>query len=464
MLEPTSRLFNDGIYCKGWRGGDKESWLMAGGGVAATVVGVESVLLGIVGAVIGAVVASLWWSKRTANVVSERDQARTAYTQARAEAQGLSTELRLEREAQVRRQGELEVIFESLGRKVLTELAGEMGQHWSQIGAASDQRLGGWLHSLETTLGNYQKGLTAVISGNDQALGELRQSASALLEAQIRSQAESEKLSRLLGRGDQRGRFGELQLENVLAASGLRKGIDYETQVSSRDEAGKLKRPDCVVNMGEAGGLAIDAKFPYDAFARWNESEGEERELSGGQHAAALRSHVRTLGDRKYFEVVAGSPLFVICFVPSEAALAVAFEHDRGLYEFAATNKVVLAGPSTLLALLWSVSLVLRLAEQVAGAAELIDLGKSVEDRLGVVFSAVAKMGSALGDSVDHYNRLVASVETRLVPAAKRLGRGVDPTVPASIDRHVNAPGAVRWGAGKLFSEEVEPGADVLSE
>ena len=416
-------------------------------------------LLGIIGLALGVIGASLWWRGRTQKAERERDVARSQAASAQNQAQGLSTELRLERENAARRQSDLEAVFESLGRKVLAELSSEMSQHWSRVGELSDQRLSGWMHSLENTLTTYQQGLGEVVRSNNQALGELRQSARSLLEAQATSQSQSEKLSRLLGRGDQRGRFGELQLENVLAASGLRRGIDYETQVSSRDTEGKLKRPDCVVNMGEAGGLAIDAKFPFDAFERWSESEGDARELAGREHAVALRAHVRSLGDRKYFEVVAGSPLFVICFIPSEAALAAAFEHDRGLYEFAAGSKVVLAGPSSLLALLWSVSLVLRLAEQVQGAAALIDLGKVVEDRLGVVFSAVAKMGASLGDSVDHYNRLVSSVETRLVPSAKRLGRGVEPAVPASIDRHVNAPSEVRWGAGKLFSAD-EPAAE----
>jgi DNA recombination protein RmuC len=414
----------------------------------------QGILLLIVGVGAGGVLASLGWSKTLSHVRVERDQARSAYGQVQMQTQGLAHELRLERESQERRLGEVEAVFEGMARRVLGELSTEMTRHLGQVGALSDQRLSGWLHSLETTVENYQKGLVAVVRGNDQAMGELRQSTASLLEAQASSQAQSEKLSRLLGRGDQRGRFGELQLENVLAASGLVKGVDYETQVSSRDAAGKLRRPDCVINMGESGGLAIDAKFPYDAFARWNGEEGEQRERSGAAHAAALRAHVRTLGERKYFEVVAGSPLFVICFVPSEAALAVGFEYDPGLYEFAAANKVVLAGPSTLLALLWSVSLVLRLAEQVRGAAELIDLGRSVEERLAVVLQAVAKMGDSLGDSVDQYNRMVASVETRLMPAAKRLSRGADPQAPGNIDRHVNAPRDVRWGAGKLFSEE----------
>ena len=173
------------------------------------------------------------------------------------------------------------------------------------------------------------------------ALGEVKSRAEELLNEQRKSQAETRRLNQLLGRSDQRGRWGEVQLANVLEASGLRQNIDYQLQVSSTNDAGRAQRPDCVVNMPNGSRVAIDAKFPFDAFEAALASENpEERKALELKHAKDLRAHVKTLRDKAYWESITPAPEFVACFVPSDVAVSVAFDADPTLCLLYTSNEV----------------------------------------------------------------------------------------------------------------------------
>ena len=160
-------------------------------------------------------------------------------------------------------------------------------------------------------------------------------------------------------------------------ASRLRQGIDYELQVSATNEEGRSVRPDCVVNLPNGIELAVDAKFPYDAFERsLDEQDADARRELQAKHARDLRGHVKTLREKSYWEAVSPAPEFVVCFIPSDFAMSAALDADPDLLAFAANERVVIVGPTNLLSLLWSVGFMVRQqqivvnAEQIAQNAE----------------------------------------------------------------------------------------------
>ena len=193
------------------------------------------------------------------------------------------------------------------------------------------------------------------------ALSDVKSRTGELLEAQGRVQEETRRLNQLLGRGDQRGHWGEIQLANVLEASSLRRNIDYDLQVTETTDEGRRQRPDCVVNLPNGHRMAIDAKFPFDAFEAAVRAEDE------GERAPALRRARRRAAQARedpqgprLLGAVEPAPEFVVCFVPSDAAITAAFDADADLLRDAARDRVLIVGPTNLLSLLWSVAAMLQ--------------------------------------------------------------------------------------------------------
>jgi DNA recombination protein RmuC len=256
------------------------------------------------------------------------------------------------------------------------------------------------------------------------ALSDVKNRVAQLLESEQRLQTETQRFNQLLGRSDHRGHWGEVQLANVLEQSGLRPNVDFQLQVSSTTEAGKAQRPDCVVNLTNGTQLAIDAKFPFDRFEEAVATDDVElRRRLYEAHAADLRGHLKKLGEKAYWEGLSPNPEFVVCFVPSDAAIAAAFENDRDLQSFAAKERVLIAGPTNLLSLLWTVAMVVRNEHARVNAVEILALATELYDRIGKVAEPTAKVGKALNEAVRQYNAMVSSFESRLIVTANRVRR-----------------------------------------
>jgi DNA recombination protein RmuC len=252
----------------------------------------------------------------------------------------------------------------------------------------------------------------------------VKSKASELLEAQQRTQDETRRLNQLLGRGDQRGHWGEIQLANVMEVSGLRHNIDYDLQVTGVNDSGRSLRPDCIVRMPNGASIAIDAKFPFDDFEKALASEDvEQRRRHFEESARKLRGHVKTLKEKSYWEVITPAPEFTVCFVPSDAAITAAFDADPQLHEYAAKERVLVVGPTNLLSLLWSVALVLRQHEAKINAKEILDIAERIVDRIRLVAEPITKLGKSLNDTVNNYNQMVKSVESRLIVSARDIRR-----------------------------------------
>ncbi|MGO4186846.1 DNA recombination protein RmuC [Pseudarthrobacter sp. TAF60_1] len=234
-----------------------------------------------------------------------------------------------------------------------------------------------------------------------------------------------------------RGQWGEVQLRRVVEASGMLKHVDFLEQVHSAGGDSTI-RPDLVVQLPGQKQLVVDAKVPLSSYLEAQElgsGSGLEQSNAIGQgakahasqqtllaaHAKALRAHVDALSNKKYWDIPGNSPELVICFLPAESILAAALMADATLLDHALSRNVVLASPSTLLAVLKSVAFTWRQDVLTDNARELFDLARQLYERMGTLGENVGKLGSSLKSSVDRYNSLIGTLEARILPTARKL-------------------------------------------
>jgi DNA recombination protein RmuC len=412
-------------------------------------------ICGIAGLFIGVVVM---WALSLQRSQSLRD----GVVQAKGDLAVRDSQLLAASEMLARERGEhdsaiqnMERTFENMSNRVLAQTVEQFNQSQEQVLKERDSKLDLTLKPLETLLDEYKKNLADFNKEHAGALFDVKTRATELLAAQQKTHDETRRLNQLLGRGDQRGHWGEVQLSNVMEASGLRRNIDYDLQVTGLNDSGRSLRPDCVVKMPNGASIAIDAKFPFDAFeAALATDDVEQRRVKYLEHAAALRSHVKTLRDKSYWEVITPAPEFVVCFVPSDFAITAAFDADPELHAFAAKERVLIVGPTNLLSLLWSVAMVLRQHDATLNAEQILKIAESMVDRIRLVAEPIVKMGRSLEDTVDSYNKMVKSVESRLIPAARSM-RGMGGAQRAkplpeldSVNEAIGKLNEEKWGVG----------------
>lgn len=232
---------------------------------------------------------------------------------------------------------------------------------------------------------------------------------------------ETSALSTALRKPQVRGRWGELHLRRAVELAGLVSRCDFDEQVSARTDDGLL-RPDLVVHLAGGKHVVVDAKVPLDAFLDATAAgDDEQREAHLTRHARQLRQHVETLAAKSYWRTLRGTPEFVVLFVPGEAFLSAALEAEPGLLEHAAGRKVVLATPTTLIALLRTVAYAWTQETLTEQAQELHALGRELHERLATMGGHLDKLGRSLTGAVAAYNKTVGSLETRVLVSARRF-------------------------------------------
>jgi DNA recombination protein RmuC len=218
-----------------------------------------------------------------------------------------------------------------------------------------------------------------------------------------------------------RGRWGEMQLERVVEAAGMTEHVDYDTQVSSAGEDGMV-RPDMVVRLTGGKNVVVDAKVACHAYLDALEATDEAtRNNRFKAHARQLRTHIDALAAKGYWERFSPTPEFVVCFVPADAFLDAALREDPSLLEHAFTRHVVLATPSTLVALLRTVGYGWRQEALAANAREIQQLGRDLYRRLATLGGHFDKLGRSLGTAVGAYNDAVGSMEHMVLSKARQL-------------------------------------------
>lgn len=280
---------------------------------------------------------------------------------------------------------------------------------------------------LREQLGRYEAGLAQLERDRRHAYAELQEQVRTLATSHDRLQAETRNLVTALRAPATRGRWGELQLRRVVEMAGMVDHCDFEEQVSRAGagvdgEPGAMRRPDMVVRLPGGRQVVVDAKVPLQAFLSASECDGEdERRVHLTAHARQLRAHVDGLAKKAYWQQFDTSPEFVVAFVPGDALLAAALEHDAGLLEHAVANQVLLATPTTLIALLRSVAYGWQHQALAANAKEVHQLGRELYRRLSTFGDHLGRLGRSLRSAVGAYNDAVGSLERSVLPQARRF-------------------------------------------
>jgi DNA recombination protein RmuC len=209
-----------------------------------------------------------------------------------------------------------------------------------------------------------------------------------------------------------RGNWGELQLKRCVEYAGMVQYCSFSEQVTARDEADKMLRPDMTIQLPNGREIVVDAKTPLDAFldASGNADPAMQK-IRFEAHAQRVKAHLRELSGKAYWKQFERAPDFVVCFLPSEALFSAALEADPSLIEFSAQNHVVMATPTTLIALLRAVEFGWQQTEITKNAKAIHEMGRKIYDKLVVAQGHVTRLGNALGNSVDYYNKFLGTIE-----------------------------------------------------
>ena len=254
-----------------------------------------------------------------------------------------------------------------------------------------------------------------------QAFGSLNQHLRFMAEAQEQLRGETRNLVKALRRPEVRGQWGELTLKRLAELAGMVEHCDFEQQLSMDTENGR-QRPDMVVRMPGEREIIVDAKAPMDAYLGAVETADEgERKRELQRHARNLRERVRELAGKGYWRNRSESLDFVVLFVPGDQFLSAALEQDPRLLEDALVDKVVLATPSSLVALLRAIAYGWRQETLARNAEHIRNIGEELYERMSVFAGHLDRVGSSLDRSVESYNKAVGSFDSRVLPGVRKF-------------------------------------------
>jgi DNA recombination protein RmuC len=327
-----------------------------------------------VGAALGAAVVRALAAGRTAGLVAERDLLRERVT-------------------------DLEALF----------------MHDREL-AATLSPLAATLQRVEHHVASLERDRVEQFSRLDEQITAVRVSGEAL-------RVQTAALAGALRSPTARGAWGEVQLRRVVEHAGMVARVDFTTQATGMTTAGLGVRPDLVVHLPGDKHVVVDAKAPLAAFLEASEESADpgRQRAAAAAHARALRGHVDGLAAKEYWTAFQPAPELVVCFVPGEAFLAAACSADPGLLEHAMSRRVVLATPTTLLALLRTVALTWQSEALTGNARELFEVGRELYARLGSLGGHAARLGRDLQRVVEDYNSMVGTLERRVLVTARRM-------------------------------------------
>lgn len=330
---------------------------------------------------------------------------------------------------------QLKTQFENLAGKIFEERS----RQFTEQNRSSLDRIVG---PLREQLGEFKQRIETVYDNENKDRISLREEIVSLRRDTAKMNQEALNLTRAL-KGDKKtqGNWGEMILEKVLERSGLRKGIEYETQGAYRDEDHRLFKPDVIVHLPDNKDVIIDSKVSLTAYERYCSAEDEqERSIALKQHTGAVRDHIKTLGDKDYSGLHGIKSLdFVLLFMPIEAAFVAAFQADEHLFTDAFDHKIIVVTPTTLLATLRTVENIWRYERQNENARAIADKAGIVYDKIRGFVEELDKLGkqlSTVNSTYDGVMNKLTSGNGNLIRQAGSfvdLGVKVKKTFPKSI-------------------------------
>jgi len=322
------------------------------------------------------------------------------------------------------------------------------------------------LAPIAEQLGRYDEGMQQLERERVRSYTALTEQMKHLATSHDQLQKETRSLVTALRSPQTRGRWGELQLRRVVEMAGMLERCDFSEQVSSDGDAGRL-RPDMVVHLPGGKNVAVDAKVPMQAFLDANEAGDETtRRAHLASHGRQMKAHVDALSRKEYWKRVDPSPEFVVAFIPGDPLLTAALEHEPGLMEYAVANHVLLATPTSLIALLRAVAYGWQQDALTDNARQVQVLGAQLYERISVLGDHMAGVGRSLNGAVTAYNRAVGSLEGRVLVTARRF---VEMGVVGGGEQPIPPPVPVEAAPRPLQATELvrtapvagDPGADV---
>ncbi len=379
----------------------------------------------IVAAIAGALIVYLWLTRSLSKLKDENSR--------------LSVNLELERRyAEEQRQSIKEIkeqsqqVFSEISQQVLRKnnedflLLAEQNFNKHQITAQAalnqkEQAFNELLNPIRETLKKTATELQGIEKARLEAYGSISQHLETMNLSQRHLQQETRHLVQALRRPEVRGQWGELTLKRLVELAGMAEYCDFYEQEHQSSKEGAI-RPDMIIRLADQREIIVDAKTPLDAYLSATETVDETiqaKELD--RHARHVRDRVRELSSKKYWAEFKNSPDFVVLFIPGDQFLSAALERDHELLEDALRNKVILATPTSLIALLRTVAYGWRQVALAENAENIRELGETVYKRLVTFTEHLSKLGNSLNKSVEFFNKSVGSLERQVLPGARRF-------------------------------------------
>jgi DNA recombination protein RmuC len=270
------------------------------------------------------------------------------------------------------------------------------------------------LDKMETKINDLEIKREGAYSNIQTILDGMQKSAQALDKG-------TQNLISALKSSSMRGRYGEIGLRRVVEFAGMTEHCDFVEQASTASE-GTTLRPDMIIKLPEKKTIIVDSKTPLDAYMKAFETDNEAEQLVFlGQHAAAVKDHLRRLSSKAYWSQFADSPDYVVLYMQIESSFAAALQSDPTLIEEAIRHKIIFATPTTLITLLRTVGFIWQQRNVADNIEQIRDAGIELYNRTTVLLGHFSKVGGGLKSAVENYNSAVASLESRFTPQAKKL-------------------------------------------